>query len=84
MEGPWGTMDPDKVDGETGNFWRALYKLEKQFTEVPNAQKIAARVRYFSPCTVKSLFNSHLGTEESGHPKEVVVVDRWPLLQVRL
>ena len=61
MEGPWGTMDPDKVDGETGNFWRALYKLEKQFTEVPNAQKIAARVRYFSPCTVKSLFNSHLG-----------------------
>lgn len=44
MEGPWGTMDPDKVDGETGNFWRALYKLEKQFSEVPNAQKIAARV----------------------------------------
>lgn len=46
MEGPWGTMDPDKVDGETGNFWRALYKLEKQFVDVPNAQKIAARVRY--------------------------------------
>lgn len=44
MEGPWGTMDPDKVDAETGNFWRALYKLEKQFNEVPNAQKIAARV----------------------------------------
>lgn len=46
MEGPWGTMDPDKVDGETGNFWRALYKLEKQFSEVPNAQKIAARVSF--------------------------------------
>lgn len=46
MEGPWGTMDPDKVDGETGNFWRALYKLEKQFGDVPHAQKIAARVRY--------------------------------------
>ncbi|XP_058956956.2 dynein axonemal heavy chain 7 [Pocillopora verrucosa] len=45
MEGPWGTMDPDKVDGETGNFWRALYKLEKQFSEVPNAQKIAARMK---------------------------------------
>ena len=44
MEGAWGTMDPDKVDGETGNFWRALYKLEKQFGDVPNAQKIAARV----------------------------------------
>lgn len=37
-------MDPDKVDAETGNFWRALYKLEKQFSDVPNAQKIAARV----------------------------------------
>lgn len=45
MEGPWGTMDPDKVDAETGNFWRALYKLEKQFGDVPNAQKIAAKVR---------------------------------------
>ena len=44
MEGPWGTMDPDKVDGETGNFWRALYKLEKQFVEVPSAQRIASRV----------------------------------------
>ena len=71
MEGPWGTMDPDKVDGETGNFWRALYKLEKQFTEVPNAQKIAARVRYFSPCTVEPSSTATLGTEESGHCREV-------------
>ena len=46
MEGAWGTVDPDKVDGETGNFWRALYKLEKQFSDIPNAQKIASRVRY--------------------------------------
>lgn len=45
MEGPWGTMDPDKVENETGNFWRSLYKLEKQFSEVPAAQKIATRVR---------------------------------------
>ena len=71
MEGPWGTMDPDKVDGETGNFWRALYKLEKQFTEVPNAQKIAARVRNFSPCTVESSSTATLETEESGHCREV-------------
>ena len=61
MEGPWGTMDPDKVDAETGNFWRALYKLEKQFGDVPNAQKIAAKVRChhfgrFSP-TEMSIFS---------------------------
>ena len=61
-------MDPDKVDGETGNFWRALYKLEKQFTEVPNAQKIATRVKNFSPCTVKPLFNGYLGDRR-----------KWPL-----
>ena len=64
-------MDPDKVDGETGNFWRALYKLEKQFTEVPNAQKIAARVRNFRPCTVEPSSIATLGTEESGRCKEV-------------
>ena len=52
MEGAWGTMDPDKVDGETGNFWRALYKLEKQFSDVPNAQKIAARVNLICFCAV--------------------------------
>lgn len=52
MEGAWGSMDPDKVDAETGNFWRALYKLEKQFGDVPNAQKIAARVNIICCCSV--------------------------------
>ncbi|EDO27810.1 predicted protein, partial [Nematostella vectensis] len=45
MEGPWGTIDPDKVESETGNYWRSLYKLEKQLTEVPLAQKIAGRMK---------------------------------------
>jgi hypothetical protein len=44
MEGPWGSLDPDVVDQETGNFWRGLYKLEKQFNEVPKAQSIAVKV----------------------------------------
>lgn len=52
MEGAWGAMDPDKVDAETGNFWRSLYKLEKQFGDVPNAQKIAARVNLICCCSV--------------------------------
>ena len=46
MEGPLGVVDPDYVEQETGNFWRSLYKSEKQFNEVPTAQKIAKKVRY--------------------------------------
>ena len=62
-------MDPDKVDGETGNFWRALYKLEKQFTEVPNAQKIAARVsKILYSLYSWTLFNGHFGDRR-----------KWPL-----
>ena len=49
-------MDPDKVDVETGNFWRALYKLEKQFNDVPNAQKIAARVNLIAVAQYMSKF----------------------------
>lgn len=45
MEGPWGTIDPDKVEVEVGNYWRSLYKLEKQLNDVPLSQKIAVRVR---------------------------------------
>ena len=44
MEGPLGVVDPDHVEQETGNFWRSLYKSEKQFNEVPTAQKIAMKV----------------------------------------
>ncbi|XP_028408947.1 dynein heavy chain 7, axonemal-like [Dendronephthya gigantea] len=45
MEGPWGSIDPDVVDQETGNFWRSLYKLEKQFNDVPKAQSIAVNMK---------------------------------------
>jgi len=44
MEGPWGTIDPDKVEGEVGNYWRGLYKLEKQLNDSPLSQKIAIKV----------------------------------------
>ncbi|MEO0687949.1 MAG: hypothetical protein AAFY76_23560, partial [Cyanobacteria bacterium J06649_11] len=37
--------DPDFIETETGNLWRGFYKLEKQFKETPNAQKIALKVR---------------------------------------
>lgn len=37
-------VDPDDVENEVGNYWRALYKLEKQFDSVPQAKKIAGKV----------------------------------------
>jgi dynein heavy chain len=35
---------PPPVENEVGNYWRALYKLEKQFDSVPQAKKIAGKV----------------------------------------
>jgi len=44
MFGPMGAVDPDQVDNDAGGFWRGLYKLEKTFSECPNAQKMAQKV----------------------------------------
>lgn len=44
MNGPFLDIDPDKVDADVGNLWRTLYKSEKTFNEVPNAQKMAEKV----------------------------------------
>ena len=45
MDGPMGDVDPDVVDQDVGNFWRNLYKLEKQFADVPAPKKIATKVK---------------------------------------
>ena len=39
-----GGANPDGVDGEVGNYWRTLYKLEKNFDSVPTAKRIAGKV----------------------------------------
>ena len=44
MHGPMSNVNPDEVENEVGNFWRNLYKLEKQFDSVPAAKKIASKV----------------------------------------
>ena len=45
MEGPLAnSADPDYIETEIGNLWRAFYKLEKQFKDTPSAQKIALKV----------------------------------------
>ena len=45
MEGAFSEVNPDQVDADIGNYWRTLYKLEKQFSEVPTAKKIAEKVK---------------------------------------
>jgi len=46
MDGPMAGVVPDVVEQEVGNFLRTLYKLEKEFVDVPAAKKIAAMVRF--------------------------------------
>ncbi|XP_061774430.1 dynein axonemal heavy chain 7 [Nerophis ophidion] len=41
LYGPLSGVNPDKIEGDVGNYWRSLYKLEKGFTEVPNALGLA-------------------------------------------
>ncbi|XP_047226085.1 dynein axonemal heavy chain 7 isoform X2 [Girardinichthys multiradiatus] len=43
--GPLSAVSPDKVELEVGNYWRTIYKLEKGFSEVPNALKIARTIK---------------------------------------
>ncbi|XP_053734095.1 dynein axonemal heavy chain 7 isoform X1 [Synchiropus splendidus] len=45
LHGPLSGVNPDKVDGDVGNFWRTLYKLEKGFSEVPAALNIATSMK---------------------------------------
>uniref|UniRef100_A0A3B5AG71 Dynein axonemal heavy chain 7 n=1 Tax=Stegastes partitus TaxID=144197 RepID=A0A3B5AG71_9TELE len=45
LHGPLSGVNPDKVEGDAGNYWRTLYKLEKGFSEVPNALNIATTVK---------------------------------------
>lgn len=44
MEGPFGDVDPDTVEADVGNMWRALYKLEKTFSENPLPKEMAVKV----------------------------------------
>ncbi|XP_043848111.1 dynein axonemal heavy chain 7 [Dromiciops gliroides] len=44
-EGPYAKVNPDQVEGDVGNYWRALYKLEKGFHDSPNALGITKRVK---------------------------------------
>ncbi|XP_039266483.2 dynein axonemal heavy chain 7-like isoform X2 [Styela clava] len=45
MHGKFDLINPDEVEQEVGNVWRALYKLEKTFGENPNAKMIAVKTK---------------------------------------
>ncbi|XP_060137433.1 dynein axonemal heavy chain 7 isoform X1 [Zootoca vivipara] len=45
MDGIFTKVNPDTVELDTGNYWRALYKLEKTFHDSPNALFLTTRVR---------------------------------------
>jgi len=45
MDGPMSKVVPDQVDGDVNNYWRQLYKLERQFQNQPIARKMAAKLR---------------------------------------
>jgi dynein heavy chain len=44
-EGPMSKVNPDQVDQDVNNYWRQLYKLERQFQNQPVARKMAAKLR---------------------------------------
>ncbi|KAI3386968.1 hypothetical protein SNEBB_010455 [Seison nebaliae] len=44
-EGPMRKVDPDTVDQDVSTYWRQLYKLERQFGNVPAARKMAVKIR---------------------------------------
>ncbi|XP_030613861.1 dynein heavy chain 7, axonemal isoform X2 [Archocentrus centrarchus] len=45
LHGPLTSVNPDKVAGDVGNYWRTLYKLEKSFSDVPNALNMVTTMK---------------------------------------
>ncbi|XP_035507000.1 dynein axonemal heavy chain 7 isoform X2 [Scophthalmus maximus] len=45
LHGPLSGVNPDKVEEEVSNYWRTLYKLEKDFKDVPNGLNIATSMK---------------------------------------
>ncbi|XP_053554548.1 dynein axonemal heavy chain 7 [Bombina bombina] len=45
MEGPYSAVNPDLVEQDVGNYWRALYKLEKSFRDIPNPLSLTSKIK---------------------------------------
>ena len=50
-----GTYEPESIEDTIGNLYRAVVKLEKQFSDSINTQRLATGVRfkYFCPLVIK-------------------------------
>jgi dynein heavy chain, axonemal len=40
-----GTYEPEQIEETIGNLYRAVYKLEKQFSDSPNTQRLATGIK---------------------------------------
>lgn len=45
MDGPMAKVVPDQVEQDIGNYWRQLFKLERQFQNQQMPRKMAAKLR---------------------------------------
>ncbi|TSM60567.1 Dynein heavy chain 7, axonemal [Bagarius yarrelli] len=45
LNGPLTSVNPDKVEGDVGNYWRALFKLEKSLQDSPEALNIITYIK---------------------------------------
>jgi dynein heavy chain len=45
MHSQIGSFDPEEIEEIVGNLYRTVYKMEKQYSDLPNAQKLAGDVK---------------------------------------
>lgn len=45
MHSQVGTYEPEDIEETIGNLYRAVYKLEKQFSDSPNSQRLATGIK---------------------------------------
>lgn len=45
MHSQVGTYEPEEIEETIGNLYRAVYKLEKQFSDSPNSQRLATGIK---------------------------------------
>lgn len=43
-----GSYDPEDIETETQHFYRTIYKLEKQFSDLPEPGALATNVSLFA------------------------------------
>lgn len=55
-----GTYEPESIDDTIGNLYRAVVKLEKQFSDSPNTQRLATGVSSYIFCLRSNFVSNEL------------------------